>query len=67
MALEKLNVMIGNLVNGYPTIKVNHVEHEYMRILDQSNEEAARSEFAQAKTEVRINMIIGCSPISVKL
>ena len=59
MALEKLNVMIGNLVNGYPTIKVNHVEHEYMRILNQSNEEAARSEFAQAKTKVRINMIIG--------
>ena len=26
MALEKLNVMIGNLIHGYPTIKVNHVE-----------------------------------------
>lgn len=29
MALEKLNVMIGNLIHGYPTIKVNHVKREW--------------------------------------
>ena len=57
MALEKLNVMIGNLIHGCPTIKVNHVEREYLQTLD--NENAAHAEFAKSKTKVRVNMIIG--------
>lgn len=59
MALEKLNVMIGNLIHGYPTIKVNHVEREYLQTLEQDNEKAAHAEFAKSKTKVRVNMIIG--------
>lgn len=59
MALEKLNVMIGNLIHGYPTIKVNHVEREYLQTLEQDNENAAHAEFAKSKTKVRVNMIIG--------
>lgn len=59
MALEKLNVMIGNLIHGYPTIKVNHVEQEYLQTLEQDNEKAAHAEFAKSKTKVRVNMIIG--------
>ena len=59
MALEKLNVMIGNLIHGYPTIKVNHVEREYLQTLEQDNEDAAHAEFAKSKTKVRVNMIIG--------
>lgn len=58
-ALEKLNVMIGNLIHGYPTIKVNHVEREYLQTLEQDNEKAAHAEFAKSKTKVRVNMIIG--------
>ena len=58
MALEKLNVMIGNLIHGYPTIKVNHVEREYLQTLEQDNENAAHAEFAKSKTKVRVNMII---------
>lgn len=58
-ALEKLNVMIGNLIHGYPTIKVNHVEREYLQTLEQDNENAAHAEFAKSKTKVRVNMIIG--------
>lgn len=59
MAPEKLNVMIGNLIHGYPTIKVNHVEREYLQTLEQDNENAAHAEFAKSKTKVRVNMIIG--------
>ena len=59
MALEKLNVMIGNLIHGYPTIKVNHIEREYLQTLEQDNENAAHAEFAKSKTKVRVNMIIG--------
>ena len=59
MALEKLNVMIGNLIHGYPTIKVNHIEREYLQTLEQDNEKAAHAEFAKAKTKIRVNMIIG--------
>lgn len=59
MALEKLNVMIGNLTHGYPTIKVNHIEREYLQTLEQDNEKAAHAEFAKAKTKIRVNMIIG--------
>lgn len=59
MALEKLNVMIGNLIHGYPTIKVNHVEREYLQTLEQDNEKAAHAEFAKSKTKVRVNMIVG--------
>lgn len=59
MALEKLNVMIGNLIHGYPTIKVNHIEREYLQTLEQDNEKAAHEEFAKAKTKIRVNMIIG--------
>ena len=59
MALEKLNVMIGNLIHGYPTIKVNHVEREYLATLERDNESAARAEFAKSKTKIRVNMIIG--------
>ena len=59
MALEKLNVMIGNLIHGCPTIKVNHVEREYLQTLEQDNENAAHAEFAKSKTKVRVNMIIG--------
>lgn len=58
-ALEKLNVMIGNLIHGYPTIKVNHIEREYLQTLEQDNEKAAHAEFAKAKTKIRVNMIIG--------
>ena len=58
MALEKLNVMIGNLIHGCPTIKVNHVEREYLQTLEQDNENAAHAEFAKSKTKVRVNMII---------
>ena len=59
MALEKMNVMIGNLIHGCPTIKVNHVEREYLQTLEQDNENAAHVEFAKSKTKVRVNMIIG--------
>ena len=59
MALEKLNVMIGNLIHGYPTIKVNHVEREYLQALERDNESAAKAEFAKSKTKIRVNMIIG--------
>ena len=59
MALEKLNVMIGNLIHGYPTIKVNHIEREYLQTLEQDNEKAAHAEFTKAKTKIRVNMIIG--------
>lgn len=59
MAPEKLNVMIGNLIHGCPTIKVNHVEREYLQTLEQDNENAAHAEFAKSKTKVRVNMIIG--------
>lgn len=59
MTLEKLNVMIGNLIHGYPTIKVNHIEREYLQTLEQDNEKAAHAEFAKAKTKIRVNMIIG--------
>ena len=59
MALEKLNVMIGNLIHGYPTIKVNHVEREYLATLERDNESAAKAEFAKSKTKIRVNMIIG--------
>lgn len=59
MALEKLNVMIGNLIHGCPTIKVNHVEREYLQTLEQDNENAAHAEFAKSKAKVRVNMIIG--------
>ena len=59
MALEKLNIMIGNLIHGYPTIKVNHAEREYLQTLEQDNENAAHAEFAKSKTKVRVNMIIG--------
>lgn len=59
MALEKLNVMIGNLIHGYPTIKVNHVEQEYLATLERDNESAAKAEFAKSKTKIRVNMIIG--------
>lgn len=59
MALEKLNVMIGNLIHGYPTIKVNHVEREYLQTLEQDNEKAAHAELAKTKTKIRVNMIIG--------
>ena len=59
MALEKLNVMIGNLIHGYPTIKVNHIEREYLQTLEQDNEKAAHAGFAKAKTKIRVNMIIG--------
>lgn len=62
MAPEKLNVMIGNLIHGYPTIKVNHVEREYLQTLEQDNENAAHAEFAKSKTKVRVNMIIGLLP-----
>ena len=58
-ALEKLNVMIGNLIHGYPTIKVNHVEREYLATLERDNESAAKAEFAKSKTKIRVNMIIG--------
>lgn len=58
-ALEKLNVMIGNLIHGYPTIKVNHVEREYLQTLEQDNENVAHAELAKSKTKVRVNMIIG--------
>lgn len=58
-ALEKLNVMIGNLIHGYPAIKVNHVEREYLQTLEQDNENAAHAEFAKSKTKVRVNMIVG--------
>ena len=56
---EKLNVMIGNLIHGYPTIKVNHVEREYLATLERDNESAAKAEFAKSKTKIRVNMIIG--------
>lgn len=59
MALEKLNVMIGNLIHGYPTIKVNHIEQEYLATLERDNESAAKAEFAKSKTKIRVNMIIG--------
>ena len=58
-ALEKLNVMIGNLIHGYPTIKVNHVEREYLQTLERDNEKAAQAEFSKAATKIRVNMIIG--------
>lgn len=51
MALEKLNVMIGNLIHGYPTIKVNHIEREYLQTLEQDNEKAAHAEFAKAENK----------------
>lgn len=40
-ALEKLNVMIADLINGYPTLKVNHAERAYMQRLAQENEATA--------------------------
>lgn len=58
-ALESLNVMIGNLIRGYATVKVNHVELEYLRVLDEHNETAANAEFGKEKTKVRVNMLIG--------
>ena len=44
---------------GYPIIKVNHIEREYLQTLEQDNEKAAHAEFAKAKTKIRVNMIIG--------
>ncbi len=57
-ALETLNVMIGNLINGYPTIKVNRVEQECISILNKSNETTSKAEFNQGKTKTRVNMSI---------
>lgn len=58
-ALEKLNVMIANLIHGYPTLKVNHAERAYLHRLEQENETTARAALAQEGVKVRVNAVIG--------
>lgn len=58
-ALERLNVMIADLIHGYPTIKVNHAESAYMQRLAQENEGAAQADRKQAGAKVRVNAVIG--------
>lgn len=58
-AFEKLNVMIADLINGYPTLKVNHAERAYMQRLARENEATARADMAQEGAKVRVNAVIG--------
>lgn len=58
-ALERLNVLIADLIHGYPTLKVNHAERAYMQRLVQGNESTARADMAQAASKVRVSTVIG--------
>ncbi|SHH90494.1 ATP-binding cassette domain-containing protein [Sporanaerobacter acetigenes] len=58
-SLEKLNVMIGNLISGYPTLKVNRAEGRFGNVLETSNQETAQAKFKETKTRTFVNMLIG--------
>ena len=58
-SLEKFNVMIGNLISGYATIKVNHSEEKVGRKIDQFNEDTSEAKFQEIKTHAFVNMLIG--------
>lgn len=58
-SLEKFNVMIGNLISGYATIKVNHSEEKVGRKIDQFNEDTSEAKFKEIKTHAFVNLLIG--------
>lgn len=58
-SLRRFNVAVGNLISGYPTIKVNKISNAYGEILASHNKETASKKFRASKTEAMINMLIG--------
>lgn len=58
-SLRRFNVMIGNLIQGYSTVKVNKISENYSEVLDKFNKETARMKFKEGKTKSIINMIVG--------
>lgn len=58
-SLRRFNVAVGNLVQGYPTIKVNKISDAYSKVLDTNNRETARKKFELSRTEASINVLIG--------
>lgn len=57
-SLEKFNVMIGNLVSGYATIRVNHSEKKVEKRIKQYNEDTSEVKFKEIKTHAFVNMLI---------
>lgn len=57
-SLRGFNVMIGNLIHGYTTVKVNKIEDTYSEILDRYNRDNADKKFKESKTETFINMLV---------
>lgn len=58
-SLEKLNVMVANLIQGYPTLKASHAEGRYGEVLEAEVDETARVQFGVSATRTGINMLIG--------
>lgn len=58
-SLEKLNVMIANLISGFSMLKVNRAENRFWRVLESSNQEVADAQFLKARTRTLINILIG--------
>lgn len=58
-SLEKLNVMIGNLISGFSMIKVNRAERQFREVLETVNQETAASQFRRGKARTFVNMLIG--------
>lgn len=58
-SLEKLNVMIGNLIHDYPTLKVNRAEDRFGNVLDKNNQETSNTKFKEIRTRTFVNMLIG--------
>lgn len=58
-SLRRFNVMIGNLIQGYTTVKVNKIGENYSEVLDKFNKETAHMKFKTEKTKAVINIMIG--------
>lgn len=57
-SLEKLNVIIGNLISGYTTVKANRMESKYGALLKQQNQKNVQDKFKETKTETGISMLV---------
>lgn len=58
-SLEKLNVMMANLIQGYPTLKTSRAEGRYGRVLEDEVDVTAHKQFGMDATKAGINMLIG--------
>lgn len=58
-SLERLNVMIGNLIQGYPTLKTNRAEKSFGKTMEEHVRDTEKAGFAKSGTRSCVNLLIG--------